>query len=304
MKAYLQAEHLQKQFENVSAVSDVSFSVDRGMIFGLLGPNGAGKTTTIRMILGILLPDSGKILIDGAEFTDRHRNRIGYLPEERGLYRKTMVLETIEYFAVLRGLPHHEARTKAEQWLKRLDLWEARYRKLEELSKGNQQKVQFIISVVHEPDLLVLDEPFAGLDPVNQALLTEVLLDLRQRGTAIVLSTHQMEQAEKLADPILLIDHGKAVLHGQLGEIKRRYGTDTIVLEFDGDGSFLSSSPQIRKIHLYENYAELQLVDHVAPQEFLREVAGQLSIRKFQIVEPSLHAIFLDVVGQQEEHPS
>jgi len=296
MTPLLQAEHLVKKFGDLAAVDDVSFSVDGGMIFGLLGPNGAGKTTAIRMILGITFPDSGRVLLGGEEFCNRHRNSVGYLPEERGLYRKTMVLETVEYFAVLRGMPRSQARRSAEAWLKRLEMWGERSRKLEELSKGNQQKIQFIVSVVHSPKLVILDEPFAGLDPVNQSVLTDILLELKKQGTAVILSTHQMDQAEKLADPLLLIDLGQVVLNGSLTEIKRQYGTDTIRLEFDGDGSFLASSPSVKKVHLYENCAEIQLADHISPQDLLKEAVARISVRRFDISEPSLNAIFLQVV--------
>ncbi|MGA2623619.1 MAG: ATP-binding cassette domain-containing protein [Bacteroidota bacterium] len=295
----LVASHLRKEYAGVVAVDDVSLNVKRGEIFGLLGPNGAGKTTTIRMILNIISPDAGKVTVNGRPFEEATRNLFGYLPEERGLYRKSKLLNAIVYFATLRGISVGEAKRRAYEWLKRFDLLSHYDRRIEELSKGNQQKVQFIISVLHDPQLVILDEPFSGLDPVNQILLKDILLELRQQGKAIVFSTHMMEQAEKLCETICLINRGRVVLEGELSHVKQRFGKNTIHLEFEGDGSFLSGIPAVKQALLYENSAELELGEHARPGELLREIAQRISIRKFELHEPSLQAIFLKTVGIQ-----
>jgi ABC-2 type transport system ATP-binding protein len=293
----LNASHLRKQYATVLAVGDVSLTVERGKILGLLGPNGAGKTTTIRMILNIIQPDAGSITFEGRPFDESMRNRIGYLPEERGLYRKNKLLNTIVYFASLRGIETDEAKRRAYDWLKRFDLLSYYDRKVEELSKGNQQKVQFIISILHNPQLVILDEPFSGLDPINQILLKDILLELKQQGKAVIFSTHQMDQAEKLCDTICLINRGNVVLEGELREVKQRFGKNSVHIEFDGDGGFLSSLPSVKKVQVYENYAEIVMEDYAARGQLLAAVAPNIDIRKFEYVEPSLNSIFLDVVG-------
>jgi ABC-2 type transport system ATP-binding protein len=278
----------------------VSLEVNRGELYGLLGPNGAGKTTIIRTILNILQPDSGDITFDGKPFIKEMWNDIGYLPEERGLYRKSKIINTILYFASLKGLSAKEARPLASYWLERFGLREEGHRKIEELSKGNQQKVQLIISILHRPQLLILDEPFSGLDPVNQILLKDILLELRQKNIAIVFSTHQMEQVEKMCDNICLINKGKHVLSGELHEIKKRYGTNSIHLEYDGDGTFLKNIDFIRRADIYHNYAELELTDISKSSELIANLTGKLSLKKFEIVEPSLNSIFVNAVGGLE----
>lgn len=293
----LTVEHLRKSFATVVAVDDVSFQARRGEIFGLLGPNGAGKTTTIRTVLNIIQPDSGRITFSGEPFSEQTWNIVGFLPEERGLYRKSKIINTILYFASLKGMTEREAKPLAVQWLERFGLANSAHRKVEELSKGNQQKVQFIISVLHRPQFLILDEPFSGLDPVNQILLKDILLELRQQNTAIIFSTHQMEQAEKLCDTICLINNGKVVVDGSIAEVKKRYGKNSVHLEYEGDGSFLKSLPYIRRADVYQNYAELELTDMKHARDLLVSLDAKLSLRKFEIVEPSLHSIFIDVVG-------
>ncbi len=293
----LTVSHLRKEYDGLIAVDGISLKVQRGELFGLLGPNGAGKTTTIRTILNIIQPDAGEITFDGRPFTEEMWNIIGYLPEERGLYRKSKILNTILYFASLKGLSADQARPAAHYWLERFGLKEAGHRKVEELSKGNQQKVQMICSILHKPQLLILDEPFSGLDPVNQILLKDVLLELRQQNIAIIFSTHQMEQVEKMCDNICLINKGKIVLSGGLREIKKQYGTNSIRLEFEGDGSFLKTLPMVKRADVYQNYAELELVDVGRSRELLNHLDDKLSLRKFEILEPSLHSIFVNVVG-------
>lgn len=302
----LKVQHLRKEFDTVVAVDDVSLEVRRGEIFGLLGPNGAGKTTTIRTILNIIKPNRGEITFDGNPFTRETWNTIGYLPEERGLYRKSRILNTIIYFASLKGVDAETARSRALAWLERFGLGERSNDKVEELSKGNQQKVQLIASLIHEPNLLVLDEPFSGLDPVNQVLLKDVLMDLRKKNIAIVFSTHQMEQVEKMCDTICLINKGRIVLEGTLRQVKQQYGKNSVHLEFDGDGEFLAKLPHVKKANVYQNYAELELVHPEKPSELLSQLNGKIALRKFEVVEPSLNSIFIDVVGipdvsQEEE---
>lgn len=298
----LTVSQLRKQYNTVLAVDGVSLEVQKGQILGLLGPNGAGKTTTIRMILNIIQQDTGTILYDGKPFDDSIRNLIGYLPEERGLYRKNKLLNTILYFASLKGIPSDEAKRRAYQWLERFELLNYHEHKLEELSKGNQQKVQFIISILHDPQLVILDEPFSGLDPVNQIVLKDILVELKQQGKAIIFSTHQMDHAEKLCDTICLINHGKVILEGRVEEIKRSYGKNTIQMIYTGNGSFLSDLPSVKAAYVYENYAELVLDSDHHENKLLVEIATRLNIRKYENVEPSLNAIFLELVGADKKH--
>jgi ABC-2 type transport system ATP-binding protein len=293
----LNVSHLRKQYSTVLAVDDVSLEVKRGQVVGLLGPNGAGKTTTIRMILNIIQADAGSILFDGKPFSEQIRNSIGYLPEERGLYRKNRLLNTILYFASLKGIGGTDARSRAYGWLKRFDLLNHHESRVDELSKGNQQKVQFIISILNNPELVILDEPFSGLDPINQNLLKDILQELKQQGKAIIFSTHQMDQAEKLCDSICLINRGRVVLDGGIAEVKDRYGKNTVQIEFDGDGSIMKHHVSVKSAHIYEHYAELVLDSRCRTPDFLRELTGTLDVRKFQTTEPSLNSIFLDVVG-------
>ena len=296
----LKVSNLRKEYETVVAVDGVSLEVKRGELFGLLGPNGAGKTTTIRTVLNIIEPDSGEITFDGKPFTPETWNILGYLPEERGLYRKSKIISTILYFASLKGVDPKEARPAAYYWLERFGLKDAAHRKVEELSKGNQQKVQLIISILHRPQLLILDEPFSGLDPVNQILLKDILLDLRQQNIAIVFSTHQMEQVEKMCDNICLINKGKPVLSGGLRDVKKQYGTNSVHVEYDGDGSFLRKIPFVRRADVYQNYAELELADMSKTNELLSQL-DKVHLRKFEVVEPSLNSIFVNVVGGVQE---
>ncbi len=293
----LRVSNLRKAYQSVVAVDNVSLEVQRGELFGLLGPNGAGKTTTIRTVLNIIAPDSGTITFDGKPFTPEMWNLIGYLPEERGLYRKSKILNTILYFASLKGMHERDAKPVAYQWLERFALKDSAHRKVEELSKGNQQKVQLIISILHRPQLLILDEPFSGLDPVNQILLKDILMDLRQQNVAIVFSTHQMEQVEKMCDNICLINKGREVLSGSLRDVKKRYGTNSLRIEFEGDGEFLRTLPNVKRADVYQNYAELELTDIAGSRALLSKIDHKLNLRKFEIVEPSLTSIFINVIG-------
>jgi ABC-2 type transport system ATP-binding protein len=293
--------NLKKEYDAVVAVDGVSLEVKRGELFGLLGPNGAGKTTIIRTVLNIIQPDSGEITFNGKPFTNEIWNIVGYLPEERGLYRKSKIINAILYFSALKGVPAKQAKPLAYYWLERFGLKNEGHRKIEELSKGNQQKVQIIISILHSPQLLILDEPFTGLDPVNQILLKDILLELRQKNVAIVFSTHQMEQVEKMCDNICLINKGKQVLSGELHEIKKRYGTNSVHLEYEGDGEFLKDFSFVHRANVYQNYAELELTDISKSTELLVSLNGKLLLRKYEIIEPSLNSIFINVVGGPQE---
>ncbi|MEK6650637.1 MAG: ATP-binding cassette domain-containing protein [Bacteroidota bacterium] len=296
----LSVRNLRKTFDRVVAVDGISLDVRRGELFGLLGPNGAGKTTTIRTVLDIIKPDSGEITFDGRPFSRDLWNLIGYLPEERGLYKKSKIINTILYFAALKGVPETEAKPLAVRWLERFALADTAHRKVEELSKGNQQKVQLICSLIHSPQLLVLDEPFSGLDPVNQIILKDILQELRKQNIAIIFSTHQMEQVEKLCDEIALIHRGKAVLQGRIGDVKKAHGTNTVHIEFEGDGSFLKTTDHVLRAEIYPNEAEIELADTSQSQQVLQAAAARLTIKKFEFREPSLESIFITAVGGRE----
>ena len=293
----LQVKDLRKTFAATVALDGVTFEVQPGELFGLLGPNGAGKTTTIRISLGIIEPDSGTVRFNGKELNPEMKNILAYLPEERGLYRKSKVIDVLVYFGGLRGVQPGEARKRAEHWLKKFDLSGYANRKVNELSKGMQQKVQFIACLLHEPELLILDEPFSGLDPVNQIIMKDLMRELKQAGKTIIFSTHQMEQAEKLCDRICLIDRGKVVLYGALSDIKKSRGNNTIHLEFSGDSSKLRELSNIAAMDLYENYAELSMKDSVDSQQLLRRAMELVTVTKFSIEEASLNTIFIEAVG-------
>jgi len=285
-----------KAYETKVAVRDLSLSIDAGQMFGLLGPNGAGKTSSIRMMMGITLPDSGSISLFGKPFERTILERVGYLPEERGLYKKMKVLEQLVFFGELHGLAAAEARKRATAWAKRLDIDEALPKKTEELSKGMQQKIQFIGSLLHDPGLIVMDEPFSGLDPVNAQLLEKTLLELKDEGKAIVFSTHRMDQVEKLCDSICLINNGQAVLSGRVREIKSRYERNRIIVEFEGSADFLKSS-EIAEAKNFSGHAEIRLKEHGDAQKLLREASAGARIYRFEMVEPSLEEIFIQTVG-------
>ena len=287
-------DNVTKAYDSVIAVNAVSLKVRAGAILGLLGPNGAGKTTTIRMVMNILVPDSGSIRVLGDPVSDGTRDKIGYLPEERGLYPRMKVLEIIVFLAALHGLTQAEAASRAKEWLDRLGLSEWSDKKLVDLSKGMQQKVQFITSVIHRPPLMILDEPFSGLDPVNAATIQEIMLDMRKQGSTIVLSTHRMEQVERLCDSICLIDKGRNVLDGDLRAIKQSYGKNTLHVEFTGSDAFLNH-PAIGQITRLITGIEAKLKPGSDPQEILKAaVQSDARITRFELLEPSLSEIFID----------
>jgi ABC-2 type transport system ATP-binding protein len=285
-----------KAFESKVAVSDLSLSIEAGQMFGLLGPNGAGKTSSIRMMMGITIPDSGQIRLFEKPFERASLKRVGYLPEERGLYKKMKVLAQLIFFGELHGLTAAEARTRAVDWAKRLEIDDVLGKKTEELSKGMQQKIQFISSLLHDPGLIVMDEPFSGLDPVNAVLLERTLIDLKNDGKAILFSTHRMDQVEKLCDSICLIDKGKAVLAGRVREIKATYKRDRVIVEFEGSSDFLKSD-EIAETKNYSGHAEIRLKEHGDAQKLLREASAAATIYRFELVEPSLEEIFIKTVG-------
>ncbi|HEY9166125.1 MAG TPA: ATP-binding cassette domain-containing protein [Candidatus Kryptonia bacterium] len=293
----LAVKDLTKTYITTKALDGVTFEVKPGEIFGLLGPNGAGKTTTIRISLGIIEPDSGTVMFNGKPLTPEIKNSLAYLPEERGLYRKSKVIDVLVYFGGLHGVSPQNARRLASDWLKKFELSHCAEKKVDELSKGMQQKVQFISCLLHSPDMLILDEPFSGLDPVNQIVIKDIMSELKSKGKTIVFSTHQMEQAEKLCDRICLIDKGKVVLYGELGEIKRRYGNNTIHLEFEGDPSALRQLSGIASMDLYENYAELKMDDGNNRRAILSQVLKAVDVTKFSVEEASLNSIFIEAVG-------
>ncbi len=296
----LSVTDLQKTYGATKALDGVTFSVKPGEIFGLLGPNGAGKTTTIRISLGIIEADSGSIRFNGEEMTPELKNKLAYLPEERGLYRKSKVIDVLVYFASLRNVSPTDAKKRAASWLQRFDLASYANHKVDELSKGMQQKVQFISCLIHEPELLILDEPFSGLDPVNQIIVKDMMRELKRVGKTIIFSTHQMDQAEKLCDRICLINRGKVVLYGDLSEIKKNRGQHAIHLEFDGESSKLRQLSDVATMDLYENYAEIKMKDGTGDQDFLKRALDLVTVTKFSMQEASLNSIFIEAVAPTE----
>jgi ABC-2 type transport system ATP-binding protein len=295
--------HISKAFGDVHAVADVSFEVQRGEIFGLLGPNGAGKTTTIRMLLDIFQPDSGEVRVFGGALDEGKKNRIGYMPEERGLYKDLKLEPTLIFLAMLKGLDESTARSRLSGWLERLDLYEHRGKKIQELSRGMQQKAQLIATLLHEPDLIVVDEPFSGLDPVNTRLVKEIMEEQRRAGKTILMSTHQMYQVEALCNRIVLIDHGQTVLYGQVEQIRRDFAGNAVVVEAEGKavGGDLAGVPGVLQArHDADNNGawHMALSQDTSPQDVFRALAARdgLRIDRFEIAAPSLDDIFVSVV--------
>jgi ABC-2 type transport system ATP-binding protein len=287
-------ENVSKSYESVNAVSGVNLRVRQGAVLGLLGPNGAGKTTTIRMVMNILVPDEGVILVLGKPVSDETRDSIGYLPEERGLYPRMKVRALIIFLAALHGLSEAEADRRAREWLDRFELGEWSEKKMVDLSKGMQQKVQFITSVIHRPPIVILDEPFSGLDPVNAATIKDVMLEMRDQGSTVILSSHRMEQVEKMCDSICLINHGRSVLDGDLRAIKQSYGKNTVHIEFTGSDSFLNH-PAVASVNRFASGVEAKLKPGADAQEILKAaVQSGAQIIRFELLEPSLNEIFIE----------
>jgi len=287
-----------KSYGDFVAVDDLSLSIKPGTIYGLLGPNGAGKTSALRMMIGIIVPDSGSISLFGEPFGHAHMDRVGYLPEERGLYRKMKVLDHLAFLAQLKGLTAPEALTRAQRWCERFELSAWTGKKVEELSKGMQQKVQFIGAILHGPDLIIMDEPFSGLDPASTVALKDVLLELAKSGKTVLLSTHRMDQAERLCTSICLINHGRLVVEGDLNQIKAKHGCCNIQIKYDGDAHFLEETTLVQSFNDYGNYVEVRLAPGADAQEVLRLASAGARISKFELMEPSLGEIFIDAVSK------
>jgi ABC-2 type transport system ATP-binding protein len=283
-----------KQFDGVRAVDDVSFVVEKGDVYGFLGPNGAGKTTTLRMIMGIIQQDSGSIELNGENINNLGRENLGYLPEDRGLYQKQKLEETIIYFAILRGLDKMDAKTKTNEWLERFGLGDQGNRKIEELSKGNQQKIQFILSLIHDPSLLILDEPFTGLDPLNQLLLKEIIQEKREEGKTILFSTHQMEQVERLCTNICLINKGKIIVEGALENVKQSHSSDAVDVRYSGDLDNEKAKLFFSEVEIKDTSISGVLSED--PREFLLWINESVKVESFQIHIPSLEQIFIEEV--------
>jgi ABC-2 type transport system ATP-binding protein len=289
---------LVKDFDGKRAVDRISFTARKGEILGLLGPNGAGKTTTIRMIMNIIAPDQGTIEILGRPFTEKMKDKIGYLPEERGLYRKMKVMDVLVYLGELKGLRPETIRERGHRLLEQFDLERYEQKKVEELSKGMAQKLQIISTILHEPELLILDEPFSGLDPLNIELVTRILLEKKKDGVSIILSTHLMEYAEKLVDSVVMINQGRKVLDDKLAQIKSQYGTKFIRVEYDGDSAFMTGLKYVKSFKDYGRTMEIELVDLAHKNRLLEELSKRVSLNAFQLTEPSLQHIFVRKVNE------
>ena len=296
----LRVENVTKRYGEFTAVDNLSFDLRAGRIFGFLGPNGAGKTSTIRMIVGITAPDEGSIQLFGQTVSPDLQDRIGYLPEERGLYRKMRIVDQLRYFAALKNLSTKRADQRIDFWLERVGLKDWKTKKAADLSKGMQQKIQFITAVLHEPDLLILDEPFSGLDPINVELLKEIVLELKAAGKTIVFSTHLMETAERLCDDIVLINRSKRVLGGSLREVKASFNRNLIALRIAGGDGVLEDKNLISKITAHADELEILLNENADAQILLRKlIESGAIINKFELIEPSLNDIFIEKVSQK-----
>jgi ABC-2 type transport system ATP-binding protein len=300
-KVTLLVDRVTKSFNEFVAVDELSLKVRPGHVFGLLGPNGAGKTTTIRMIVGITAPDSGRIELFGQPMSRKLQDRIGYLPEERGLYKKMRVGEQLRFFGELKNLKGRNAERSIDHWLERLKLMDWKNKKASELSKGMQQKIQFIAAVMHDPDLIILDEPFSGLDPVNAELLKEIVLELKAAGKTIIFSTHQMQLAERICDDICLINRSRKVLDGSIREVKRSFGRNSVALRIEGGDGLLEDPTLVAKVERHADEVEALLAGGASAQELLRRLleVGAI-VSKFELVEPSLNDIFIEKVGASE----
>lgn len=293
-----------KSFGDVQAVNNLSVRVPKGSIYGFLGPNGAGKTTTLRMIMSIIRPDSGSIEIFGDTSVERAKARMGYMPEERGLYRKMTVAKVLTYFGAIKGLAGSELSSSVYRWLQRVDLTNWANKKVEELSRGMHQKLQFAVTAINEPELLILDEPFAGLDPLNTDLLKGIMLEMRDDGKTVILSTHVMHEAEKLCDSILLINKGKAVLDDRLANIQSRQKSHVVSVELEGDTGFIEKLPKVTAIKSNGHRLEISLADKADTQELLKSLVSRVRVQRFEVKVPSLHEIFVELVRKGDAEDS
>jgi ABC-2 type transport system ATP-binding protein len=286
-----------KSFGNVRAVDNLSAKIPAGSIYGFLGPNGAGKTTTLRMIMNIIRPDTGSINVLGKNLTEELKSHIGYMPEERGLYRKMTVRGILAFFGALKGLSASQLAETVPAWLKKIELADRANKKVEDLSRGMHQKLQFAATVINEPDLLILDEPFSGLDPLNLDLLKGIMLEMRDHGKTVIFSTHDMHGAETLCDYILLINKGKIILDGKLNDIRSQRTSNAVIAEVEGDASFLKTLPIVTNITHEKDVLEITLAKGADPQELLKAIIDRVRVRKFEVKRPSLHEIFVTLVG-------
>lgn len=296
----LEIVNLSKTFDKIKAVDDISFSVPEGSVFGLLGRNGAGKTTTIRMIMNIYLPDRGEVFLRGEKTGQNFKDSVGYLPEERGLYKKMKIWDTLLFFAELKSKTGKEIEKKAEMYLKKFQLFDRRFSKVEDLSKGNQQKIQFIATLLHDPDFLILDEPFSGLDPINTEILKDIILDLKSRGKIIILCTHLMDFAERLCDNIALIHEGKIILTGALKDIKISYGKDKLIIATEDNVPYLEIFDFVESVYDLGNEKRIKLKRPEDAGLLLKGLVDRgVKINKFVVGEISLHEIFVQLTGDE-----
>jgi len=295
--AIVELQQVRKAYDTKIAVDSLSFRIEPGSMFGLLGPNGSGKTSSIRMMIGITVPDSGSVELFDQPFDRKNLHRVGYLPEERGLYKKMKVIDQLVFMGQLHGLDVGTATKRAHSWCERMDITEAIPKKVEELSKGMQQKIQFIAALLHEPELIIMDEPFSGLDPVNATLLIDTLIALRKEGRAILFSTHRMDQVEKMCDAICLISRGQQVLAGSMREVKSRYPRNRVQITYQGNDAFLKN-PGIEEYKVYNSSAEIKLREESAAQQILAEAVSGATITRFEVMEPTLEEIFIEEVSR------
>lgn len=296
----LEVRNLVKTFDGIRAVDDVSFNVPEGSVFGLIGRNGAGKTTTIRMMMKIYIPDSGDVMFKGNSIGQSFKDTVGYLPEERGLYKKMRVIDMLLFLAEIKGKKGKAVHKSAIDYLERFELADRKLSKVEDLSKGNQQKVQFIGTILHDPEFLIFDEPFSGLDPINTNLLKQIILEMKQKGKVIIFSTHLMEFAEKMCDSVAMIDKGKIILNGKLSDIKQKYASRNISLNYSGDISFLKNNPLVEGIEDFGNTTGIKLKNENTDQELLRLlISNNIAVKKFNVDEISLHEIFISLAGKE-----
>jgi ABC-2 type transport system ATP-binding protein len=299
----LQVNNLTKKFNGLIAVNNASFEVPQGSVFGLIGRNGAGKTTTIRMMLNIYLPDSGEVLFKGDKINQDFKDSVGYLPEERGLYKKMKVIDMLLFLSELKGKKGKDIERKANKYLERFSLTDRKNSKVEDLSKGNQQKVQFISTILHDPDFLIFDEPFSGLDPINTNLLKQIIFEMREQGKIIIFSTHLMDFAEKMCDHIAMIDRGKIILNGKLEDIKKKYAQRNVSINYDGDISFLKNHPIVESLEDFGNTTGVKVKTPEQIQELLKLlVQNNVTVKKFAADEISLHEIFVSLAGKENEN--
>ena len=295
----LEIRNVIKRYDGVTAVDDLSLTIAPGGVYGLLGPNGAGKTTTIRMIMGIIQPDEGEISVFGEPFTERTKERIGYLPEERGLYRKMKVLDHLVFLGEIKGVPAKVGAERSIAWMKRLELEGWEQKTVESLSKGMQQKIQFISTVLHEPELMILDEPFTGLDPINTQLLKDIIMEMKGEGRTIVLSTHLMDQVEKLCERICLINKGRTVLEGDLADIKMKFSQNVLTIRFRGNHRDLEAHPGVERVREFGQELSVTLREGTDPNDVLRLAVEKGRVERFEIGEMSLHDIFISQVKER-----